>query len=129
MINHFTELVIWQKSKALYVVLYKLLINSRDYAFKDQLLRATLSISNNIAEGFGRGGKREFLYFLKVAKGSCYEVESMLYILKDISKIDETTLQGIKIELVDVYNKISTMINGIKKKLDEETISSRKPVK
>ncbi|MBK6679620.1 MAG: four helix bundle protein [Ignavibacteriales bacterium] len=54
MINHFSELVIWQKSRSLYVRLYRLLENSRDYSFKDQILRAALSISNNIAEGFGR---------------------------------------------------------------------------
>jgi len=126
MINHFNELVVWQKSIELYVILYRLLANSKDYAFKDQLLRATLSISNNIAEGFGRGGKREFLYFLKIAKGSCYEVESMLYVLNDLSKIDETTFQSIKLELVDIYNKISAMINGIKKNLDAEAKQSAK---
>ena len=124
MINHFGELVIWQISKDLYVKLYRLLENSRDYAFKDQLLRATLSISNNIAEGFGRGGKREFLYFLRIAKGSCNEVESMLYILKELSKIDEKTIEELRSDLKDVIHKTSAMMNGVIKKIEEESQTS-----
>ena len=124
MINHFGELVIWQISKDLYVKLYRLLENSRDYAFKDQLLRATLSISNNIAEGFGRGGKREFLYFLRIAKGSFNEVESMLYILKELSKIDEKTIEELRSDLKDVIHKTSAMMNGIIKKIEEESQTS-----
>jgi four helix bundle protein len=126
MINHFSELIIWQKSKILYLKLYRLLENSKEFVLKDQLLRATLSISNNIAEGYGRGGKREFLYFLKIAHGSCYEVESMLYIMSDLSKIDKETESEIRSELVDIYNKISAMMNGIKKKIDAEAITKRK---
>lgn len=126
MINHFSELVVWQKSKDLYLRLYRILENSRDFVLKDQLLRATLSISNNIAEGFGRGAKREFLYFLKIAHGSCYEVESMLIIMSDLSKLDKTTEHEIRLELVDIYNKISAMMSGIRRKLQEESKTSKK---
>ena len=126
MINHFSELVIWQKSRSLYVRLYRLLENSRDYSFKDQILRAALSISNNIAEGFGRKSKREFLYFLNIAKGSSNEVESMLYILSDLSKIQESTLQELRVEVIDINNKTSALIAKIRKQLDSGSINPKK---
>ncbi len=100
--------------------------NSREFVLKDQLLRATLSISNNIAEGFGRGGKKEFLYFLKIAHCSCYEVESMLYIMSDLSKLDKNTEDEIRADLVDIYNKISAMMSGIKKKIETESKTNKK---
>lgn len=126
MINHFSDLVIWQKSRNLYVRLYRLLENSRDYFFRDQILRAALSISNNIAEGFGRRSKREFLYFLNISKGSSNEVESMLYILSDLSKIPEASLQEMRDEVVDIYNKTSALITKVNRQLDAETPHNKK---
>ena len=54
MINSFEELVIWQKSRALTKSIYLLLQDNRDYGFRDQIQRASVSIMSNIAEGFGR---------------------------------------------------------------------------
>lgn len=76
--DRFEEIIAWQKSKDLYKEIYLLFENSKDYSFKDQIQRATVSIMNNIAEGYERRTNNEFKHFLYIAKGSCGEVRSML---------------------------------------------------
>lgn len=83
-IERFEDIVAWQLARELTSRVYRIMRDTHDYGFKDQLQRACLSIMNNIAEGFERRGDREFVYFLKIAKGSCAEVRSMLYAGKDL---------------------------------------------
>lgn len=73
-IEKFEDILSWQKSKSLAMFLYKILNNNKDYGFKDQIQRAVVSISNNIAEGYERKSNKEFKQFLYVAKGSCGEM-------------------------------------------------------
>ncbi|MBX3458957.1 MAG: four helix bundle protein [Planctomycetes bacterium] len=61
---------------------------------KDQLTRASLSIMNNIAEGFGRHSSKDFARFLGIAKASAIEVQSMLYVLLDLKAINQTDFEG-----------------------------------
>lgn len=79
-IQNFEDVIAWQKGKSLYVEIKKDFEQSRNYSFNDQLYRATLSITNNIAEGFDRGSDNELKQFLIIARGSCAEVRSMLHI-------------------------------------------------
>ncbi len=67
----------WQKAKDLSVAIYRLFETRKDFGFKDQIQRASVSVMNNIAEGFERKGDKEFAYFLYIAKGSYGEVRSM----------------------------------------------------
>jgi four helix bundle protein len=80
----FEDLVFWQKSKHLIIKLYKIFGTSKDYGFKDQILRAGVSISNNIAEGFERQTKKEWKHFLFIAKGSCGEVRNMIILGEEL---------------------------------------------
>lgn len=112
-IEKFEDIQSWQKSKILTLVIYKTFNNQRDYGFKDQIQRASVSIMNNIAEGFERRGDKEFKYFLSIAKGSCGEVRSMLYLgheLKYITKQEFEELYALSVE-------ISKMIAGFMKTL------------
>ncbi|HUD44985.1 MAG TPA: four helix bundle protein [Patescibacteria group bacterium] len=79
-IQKFEDIIAWQKSKDLILLLYTLFRTNKDYSFKDQLLRAAVSIMNNIAEGFERYSNKELKNFLFIAKGSCGELRSMLYL-------------------------------------------------
>jgi four helix bundle protein len=79
-IQKFEDIIAWQKAQNLAVVLYKTFVNLKDYGFKDQMTRAAISISNNIAEGFDRSTDADFSRFLYVAIGSSSEVRSMLYL-------------------------------------------------
>jgi four helix bundle protein len=80
----FEDIIAWQKGRELYTCLYRDLYSSSNFSFKDQLLRAALSITNNIAEGFDRGSNRELKQFLIIARGSTAEVRSMLLIDENI---------------------------------------------
>ena len=104
----------WQKAKELSVFIYKLFGNSRDFGFRDQIQRATISISNNIAEGFERSSGKELRYLLYVAKGSCGEVKSMNYIALELKHIDQEDFEYIK----NTTEEISRLLGGFIRKLD-----------
>lgn len=85
----FEDIIAWQVGRELILYLYQTLNRCSNYSFRDQIQRAALSINNNIAEGFGRLGNKEFSRYLKISKGSCLEVRSMLYTAQDIELIDQ----------------------------------------
>jgi len=85
--DRFEDLIVWQNSKELTVKIYKIFENIKDYGFRDQILRASISIMNNIAEGFERKTNNEFKYFLFIAKGSSGELRSKLYLALETNKI------------------------------------------
>jgi four helix bundle protein len=74
----FEEIVAWQWSIELAGQVHDKFKDHRDFGFKDQIRRAATSISNNIAEGFDRGSNKDFRRFLRIARGSCNEVRSMV---------------------------------------------------
>lgn len=84
--KRFEDIEAWQFSRELAKQIYggtKQGQFAHDYGLKDQIQRAAVSIMSNIAEGFERGGNKEFLNFLSIAKGSCGEVRSQLYVAFD----------------------------------------------
>ncbi len=86
-IKRFEDLDCWKAGKDLYIGLRQFISNTpleKEYYLKDQLLRAGLSVSNNIAEGFERGGDKEFRRYLIISNGSASELQSMLLILKEV---------------------------------------------
>jgi len=85
----YEELRIWQESRVFVCEIYKMLQNNKDFGFKDQLQRAALSIMNNIAEGFDAGSDKQFIRYLRYAKASCGEVNSMLYLCEDLNYADK----------------------------------------
>jgi four helix bundle protein len=113
-IDRFEDILAWQKSKDLTVQIYKLLEESKDFGFKDQIQRASLSIMNNIAEGFERKSNKEFSHFLFIAKGSCGEVRSMLTLATELNKIDKDTAEKMK----NSAEEISKMLSGLIKSLN-----------
>lgn len=79
-IKCFEDIVAWQKAQDFAVAIYKNFGEIKDRGFRNQICRAAVSISNNIAEGFDRGTKPEFRRFLYIALASTSEVKSMLYL-------------------------------------------------
>lgn len=86
-INSFKDLIVWQKSIVLVKEIYKLtneLPKTEQFSLTDQMRRAAISIPSNIAEGYRRKGKQEFLQFLSIANGSAAELETQLIIISEI---------------------------------------------
>ncbi|MFA5652282.1 MAG: four helix bundle protein [Candidatus Paceibacterota bacterium] len=88
-IEKFEDIKAWIKAKELTIFIYKLFSQSKDFSFRNQIERASVSIMNNIAEGFERKGDKEFKQFLFIAKGSCGEVRSMLSLGLDLSYLSD----------------------------------------
>lgn len=112
-IVRFEDIISWQKARILTKLIYKLFNSSRDYGFRDQILRASVSIMNNIAEGFERKGNKEFKNFLFIAKGSCAEVRSMLYLAFDFGYITNSSFK----DLILKTEEISRLLSGLIKTL------------
>ncbi|HYF04653.1 MAG TPA: four helix bundle protein [Patescibacteria group bacterium] len=92
-ITQFEDIIAWQKSRELFNFVYSDFRDCKDFAFRDQIQRAVVSIANNIAEGFERRGDKEFKRFLFMSKGSCGEVRSLLYFALDLNYIDKVTFE------------------------------------
>jgi four helix bundle protein len=112
-IERFEDILAWQKTKNMTVIIYRLFEQSKDYAFKDQIQRASASIMNNISEGFERKGNKEFAHFLYIAKGSCGEVRSMLILAKELNTIPDKDFEQLFVQ----SEEISKMLSGFIKKL------------
>ncbi|HMR19517.1 MAG TPA: four helix bundle protein [Sphingobacterium sp.] len=76
-IQKFEDIIAWQKAQDIAVDVYVAFKELKDWSFKDQIGRAAVSISNNIAEGFDRQSKREFIRFLYISLGSTSEVYAL----------------------------------------------------
>ena len=110
-IDKFEDILSWQKGRELANGIYTAFEKSNDFGFKNQIERASVSIMNNIAEGFERRSNKEFRHYLFIAKGSCGEVRSMLYL--DLGKINEKEFNTFyKLSL-----EISKLISGLIKTL------------
>lgn len=112
-IQKFEDVIAWQKAQEYAVDIYTAFRTLKDYGFKDQICRAVVSISNNIAEGFDRGTNPDFARFLFIAIASCSEVKSMLYLAGKLGYIKEKD----SIKLLESGDEISMIIRGLIKSL------------
>jgi four helix bundle protein len=112
-ITKFEDIVSWQKANELILLVYRIFVFNKDYSFRDQIQRAAISISNNIAEGYERMGNKEFKKFLYIAKGSCGEVRSMLYTAKEMKYVSQKQFD----DLYCLSMEISKLLSGFIKVL------------
>lgn len=113
--SSFQDISVWQKSKEFYVEMYQDFKKVREFYFKDQLLRATLSISNNIAEGHDRHTDKEYLRFLYFAKGSASEVHSMLIIARELTLIESEIIEKRTEQIIEISKMLGGLIRTISK--------------
>jgi four helix bundle protein len=112
-IERFEDILSWQKARVLTQKVYGLTkqeLFGRDFALKDQIRRASISTMSNIAEGYERGGDKEFHQFLALAKGSCGEVRSQLYVALDQGYVKETAFSEIQETAVETSRLISGLM-------------------
>ena len=116
MYQSYENLEVWQKSVDLSARVYELMRDCRDYGFKDQICRASVSVPSNIAEGLERNSKKETVHFLHISKGSCAEVRTQLLIASKISYITGADFDMLKSDA----ESISRMLHGLIKSLQDK---------
>lgn len=110
--QRFEDIEAWQKARDLTKAIYALSNDgqfARDFGLRDQIRRASVSIMSNIAEGFGRGGNKEFMQFLSTAKGSAAEVQAQLYVALDANHINNDQFHS----LYALAQSTGNMIGGL----------------
>ena len=121
----FEDLEVWQKARTLENGIYLLTETeklSKDYRLKDQINDASGSVMDNIAEGFGRGSRLEFVQFLTIARGSASEIQSQLYRCLDRKYISSEQFQG----LYNLVDEVCKMITGFIKYLNKSEHKGQK---
>lgn len=114
-IQKFEDIIAWQKAQDLAVDVYGTFRSGKDFSFRDQICRASVSISNNIAEGFDRNSDADFTRFLYVSIASCSEVRSMIYLAVRLNYISVER----KEELLLKTQEISKILRGLIKSLSK----------
>ena len=115
----FEDLIAWQKARELTKEIYAVTNSGRfqkDFGLSNQIQRAGVSIMSNIAEGFDRASRAEFHQFLVVAKGSCAEVRSHLYIAKDVGYLSPDQFSRLK----DLTEEVSQIIGGLRSAVQKQ---------
>lgn len=120
MIQKFEDIQAWQEARLLVKMIYRLTNKdnfSKDYGMRDQIRRASVSVMNNIAEGFDCESKIEFARFLGIARRSAVEVQSILYAALDVDYINQT-----EFDLhYEQARKAKALIGGFKRSLTKQS--------
>ena len=109
----FEDLEVWQRGCRLTVDIFKAFASCKNFGFKDQIQRAALSIPSNIAEGSERGSSKDFAHFLNIAKGSCGEWRTQLYIARRLQLITKPTFDA----AVKESKELSAMLEGLRRSM------------
>ncbi|MBI4215678.1 MAG: four helix bundle protein [Parcubacteria group bacterium] len=113
-VQKFEDLLCWQKARDLVKGIYKALGSCQDYGFRDQIQRAAVSVMSNIAEGFERGTRQEFLNYLYIAKGSAGEVRAQLYVAQDVGYLNIETFKYLNNLAVECSRLLQSFAEKVK---------------
>lgn len=114
MIESYKDLIVWQKGYELVKQVYKIsskLPQSEIFALQSQMRRSAVSIVSNIAEGNGRQSKKDYCHFLQISFGSTSELETQLFLCRDLYKIEVS-------ECLSLLTEVSKMLRAIINKLN-----------
>src|SRR5438093_5820270 len=112
-VRQFEDLIAWQKARALTREIYSVpstVAFAKDFGLREQIRRASVSIMSNLAEGFERGGPIEFHRFLSIAKASCAELRSQLYVARDVEYLEHQTF----LRLLSQAQEVARIIGGLR---------------
>ena len=124
----FEELDVWKRSARLSADLYRSLANLKDYSFRDQITRASLSMPSNIAEGYERGSDKEMANFLNYAKGSAGELRTQIYIGMEIHYIGHEDGKRWLQETEEISKMLHGLIRAVKTGSRHKVKGSREKV-
>ena len=115
--SSFEDLEVWKKSCRLSVCLYQLLVDCRDFGVKDQILRASISIPSNIAEGSERKSIPDFQRFINIAQGSAAELRTQIYISREVNILSDLDAK----DLIQELKSISKMLQSLHHSLNRDS--------
>lgn len=118
-VERFEDLIAWQKARELTKKVYSLTVESdfaKDFGLRDQIRRASVSVMSNIAEGFERGGNAEFHQFVVIAKGSCAEVRTQLYIALDVGYLSQDQFE----ETYNMALEVTRILGGLRASIQKQ---------
>ncbi|TDE00376.1 four helix bundle protein [Flavobacterium sandaracinum] len=121
MTKSFEEFEVHKKGVQLTKLVFKLLRKTtldKEFGFKDQIKRAVISITNNIAEGSEYNNNKQFIRYLKIAKGSCAEVRNMLVLARELEFCSNDEIQESYILSIEISQNISNFIKYLNSKLE-----------
>jgi len=116
-LKSYKELIVWQKSMVLVKELYRLTESfpeNEKYGLTSQMRRASISIPSNIAEGWGRLSRKNYVQFLRISRGSLFELETQILITKELNYINDSET------IENLITEISKMLNSLIKKIEEK---------
>jgi four helix bundle protein len=119
-VQRFEDLIAWQKARALTASIYEVTRTgpfAADYGLARQIQRAAVSIMSNVAEGFERGRRAEFAQFLSIAKSSCGEVRSQLYVALDVGYLDQITFTVLQSRA----DEVTRILGGLRSSVEQQS--------
>lgn len=122
-ISSYKELLVWQKSIVFVNQIYSVskdFPSAEKFVLVSQITRAAISIPSNIAEGWGRESLKNFIQFLRISRGSVYEVETLLIIARNQNYIEEKKFNAISDELTEISKMLNSLIKKLEAKLTKE---------
>lgn len=115
--SSFENLEVYKQATIFCDEIWEIIVNtplSKDYKLRDQINGSSGSVMDNIAEGFGRGGNKEFIMFLSFSRGSASESKSQLLRCYKRKHIDEAVYQKLNTDAEELINQLSKFINYLK---------------
>jgi four helix bundle protein len=109
----FEDLEVWQRGCRLTVDIFQAFADCKNFSFRDQIQRSALSIPSNVAEGSERGSTKDFAHFLNIAKGSCGELRTQLYIARKLDFLARTAFDA----LIKESKELSKMLEGLRRSM------------
>ena len=116
-VKSFEDLWVWQQGIDLVKKIYTLTGDgsfNKDFGLRDQIRRAAVSIPTNVAEGYERSSRKEYLQFLNIAKGSAGEVRSLLRVAHDIGYVNQDDYQQLRNSVMDLSRYLSNQIKSLR---------------
>jgi four helix bundle protein len=118
----FEDLEVWQRGCRLTVDIFKAFAACKNFSFRDQIQRSALSVPSNVAEGSERGSTKDFAHFLNIAKGSCGELRTQLYIARKLDLLAKNAFEA----LINESKELSKMLEGLRRSMLSRPVTSKR---
>ena len=119
--NSFRELIVWQKSMNLVTNIYQITSSFpaiEQFGLTSQIKRSAISIPSNIAEGFGRNSKNEFVRFLRISMGSLFELQTQLEIASNLGYLVKNKFNELQNNSIEIEEMLKALIKSVQNKIN-----------